>query len=333
MLLVGLNFGGTSHPWDSATVICLIVIGLLLFGVFSWWERRTTAVPIVPWSIISKWKSAGIYLANCSQTSAMIISTYFLPLYFQAVLGYSALSSGVLSLAVFLGISGASTATGFIISKTSDYAFLMRAGFVIMTLGAGLLIDLPFDRDLVKIIIYQIVLGVGIGPNYQTLVIAIQASVKTSDQGTATALYGFSRNLATSTGLVLATVVFSNVMAGQADVLRRVLGSELTHELTTGYAVAKVPLVAELPADQGMAARRAFYVSIRSVWYLLVAISGAGLLVICFLRARALSDEHEEIETGLEAELKRAQDIQDERHAARTKKEKDTGAGAGIVKV
>ena len=29
MLLLGLEFGGVARPWDSATVICLIVFGPL----------------------------------------------------------------------------------------------------------------------------------------------------------------------------------------------------------------------------------------------------------------------------------------------------------------
>ena len=61
----------------------------------------------------------------------------------------------------------------------------------------------------------------------------------------------------------------------------------------------------------------AFYTSIRSIWYLLTAISGAGLLVICFLRARKLSEDHEETQTGLETEEKRAREMQAEREAAR----------------
>ena len=36
MFLLGLEFGGISFPWSSATTICLIVFGAMVIGIFFW---------------------------------------------------------------------------------------------------------------------------------------------------------------------------------------------------------------------------------------------------------------------------------------------------------
>jgi MFS family permease len=53
MLLLGLEFGGVSFPWDSATVICLIVFGFVVIGLFVLNERKFARYPIMPTRIFS----------------------------------------------------------------------------------------------------------------------------------------------------------------------------------------------------------------------------------------------------------------------------------------
>ncbi|OQE26230.1 hypothetical protein PENSTE_c005G05676 [Penicillium steckii] len=48
MLLLALDFGGVTHPWDSATVICLIVFSVVAFGVFIVNESKLAKYPIIP---------------------------------------------------------------------------------------------------------------------------------------------------------------------------------------------------------------------------------------------------------------------------------------------
>jgi len=52
MLLLGLNFGGTTFPWDSTKVICLIVFGCLMSVVFIFSERHLAKYPLMPLGIL-----------------------------------------------------------------------------------------------------------------------------------------------------------------------------------------------------------------------------------------------------------------------------------------
>lgn len=46
--LVALQAGGYSHPWSSAYVLCCLLIGLTLIGVWILWEAKFARHPMVP---------------------------------------------------------------------------------------------------------------------------------------------------------------------------------------------------------------------------------------------------------------------------------------------
>jgi hypothetical protein len=73
-----------------------------------------------------------------------------------------------------MGMCIVSAASGFIIRRTGNYVFIIWGGMVVATTGFGLFIDLPNNKNLAKIIIYQAIAGVGLGPNYQSPLIALQ---------------------------------------------------------------------------------------------------------------------------------------------------------------
>lgn len=155
--------------------------------------------------------------------------------------------------------------TGWVISAMGVYTWYIRGGYLVMTLGSGLLIDLPHSRQWARVVIFQIILGAGIGSNFQALTIAFQSAVKSSDVGTATSTFSFVRNLATSIGLVLGGVVFQNVIRGQYNKLSGPLGPELAGTLANVEAASSVFTANKLPADQKTAARDAYYIAIRDL--------------------------------------------------------------------
>ena len=52
MLLLGLNFGGTTFPWGSPKVICLIIFGCLMSILFIFSERRLAKYPLMPLTLL-----------------------------------------------------------------------------------------------------------------------------------------------------------------------------------------------------------------------------------------------------------------------------------------
>ncbi len=54
MLLLGLDFGGTTFAWNSPTVICLIVFGCVMSIFFVYSEKRLANYPLMPLGLFSK---------------------------------------------------------------------------------------------------------------------------------------------------------------------------------------------------------------------------------------------------------------------------------------
>jgi MFS family permease len=330
MILLGLEFGGVTYPWSSATVICLIIFGVLTALLFLLNEWKFARYPVMPLRIF-KHRSSIAALGVCFCHGFIFISgSYYLPLYFQAVLGATPLLSGVYLLPYALSFSFTSTFAGVLIKRTGKYLPALWFGFIVTTLGWGLFIDLPFDPSWAKIILYQIVAGLGVGPNFLAPVLALQAIVKPSDIATATATLFFTRNLSTTISVVIGGVVFQNEMQKRYPSLVADLGVDIANALSGGSAGSSVGIVAQLPDAQREIARMAFFQSLRVMWIMYVAFAGLGVCVSALVGSQKLSEDHTVTKTGLgEEEKKRREELENRKNR---KKMNEVGNGEGMPK-
>jgi len=313
MFLLGLELGGISHPWNSSTVLCLILCGLVVIAIFFLIEWRLAPYPLMPLDLFSKQSNLAA-LATCFFHAFVFISgNYFLPLYFQAVLGATPILSGVYLLPQALFLSLLSAFTGIFIKKTGQYLPMIWSGMFTMTLGFGLFIDLDADSSWAKIIIYQIIAGIGVGPNFQSPLIALQSLIPKRDIATATATFGFTRNLGSAISVVVGSVVFNNEMKSKQPQLVTSLGPETASSFGGGSAGASVGLIQSLPAEQKAVARKAFADSLSTMWIVYVCFAFAGLLVSLLITRNKLDKKHEEAKTGIEAEKEKKMERDAER--------------------
>jgi hypothetical protein len=299
MLLLGLEFGGVTYPWGSPKVICLIVFGIVAACLFVLNEWKFARYPVMPLRIF-KYRSNIASLGVCfCHGYVFIAGTYFLPLYFQAVLGATPLLSGVYLIPLAMSLSVMSAFTGIFIKKTGKYLPAIWFGLVVMTLGFGLFIDLKPTADWPRIILFGIVAGIGVGPNFQAPLLALQTMVAQRDIATATATFGFTRNLSTSISVVIGGVVFQNEMQKRYPVLVAALGKQTADLLSGGSAGASVGIVSQLPPAQQVIARDAFFGSLRTMWIMYVAFAAFGIFLSLFIGDQKLSKDHTVLKTGL----------------------------------
>lgn len=328
MIMLGLQFGGVSHPWNSATVICLIVFGVVTTGIFALIEWKVAEYPIVPMYLFRKRASAASLGVGSLHGLVFISGSYYLPLYFQAVLGASPLMSGVYILPWVLSLSLVSAGVGIVIKKTGKYLPSIFAGLTIMTLGFGLFIDLGSRANWAKIVLYQIVAGIGTGPNFQAPLLALQTTVGPRDMASATATFAFMRQLFSSISIVIGGVVFQNGMEKQYPKLLESLGPDIAKRFSGSDAASNVGLVSQLPEPQRQLVRQAYSDSLRTMFIMYVAFAGLALLFACFIGQRTLSKDHTEHKTGLDQLKLSKQDRLDKAANGRAKADEETGPAA-----
>ncbi|OCL14028.1 MFS general substrate transporter [Glonium stellatum] len=300
MLLIGLEFGGIKFPWSSATVICLIISGVVTTGIFIVVEWKIAKYPILPLRIFSHRSNIATLGVNFVHGFSFISAAYYIPLYFQVVLGAAPLLSGVYFLVFSISLSFTSLLAGAMISITGRYLCILRLGLALMTLGIGLLIDLPDHISWPRIALYQLVTGIGAGPNFQAPIIALQAMVAPRDIAMATATYVFIRSLAISMSIVIGGVIFQNGMQLRLPQLIQKIGPSAASILSGSSAGASVGIVASLPPPEARIARHAYWESMRNMWILYAAVGAAGIIMSIFVTEKSLSKHHEETRTGLQ---------------------------------
>ena len=299
MFLLGLEFGGVDYPWKSATVICLLTFGALLAGVFVIVEWKVARYPITPLFLFKDRNNVAALSIAFIHAFVFLSGSYFLPLYFQGVLAESSLQSGIYLLPYVLPLSAVSIIAGFSIKKTGNYKIPIVAGMAVATIGFGLFVDFEAEKDLTKIIIYQIVAGIGIGPNFQSPLIALQSTVEPRDIASATSTFSFARQMGGAISIVLGGALFDNGMQGQYKELVSILGEEKASRLNGENASASVAFIDALKGEDAMIARRAYLEALQTMYIMYVSVSGLGLLTSLMIRQKKLSKQHTEHKTGL----------------------------------
>lgn len=301
MFLFGLEFGGITYPWSSATTICLIVFGALTVVLFYFYEKRFATYPIIPARLFRPWQNVVAFFVTFCHGIVFISGSYWLPLYFQAVLGASSLLSGLYLLPFALSLSFVSAGTGIFIKKTGKYLPGIIFGMLVLTLGFGLFVDLGSHANWPKMIIYQIIAGIGVGPNFQSPLVALQSRVNRHDVASVTSTFAFVRQLSTSISVVIGGVIFQNSMEKQYPALLAALGPDVANQLSGSSAAGNVGLVAGLQGEQGDLARAAYWHSLRNIYIFSTAWAAVGLLASPLVGSNVLSKEHKEFKTGLQS--------------------------------
>ncbi|EFR03593.1 hypothetical protein MGYG_06587 [Nannizzia gypsea CBS 118893] len=301
LLLLGLDFGGVTFPWNSPTVICMIVFGTALIDFFLFAEKRLARYPLMDLRIFKDWSNNAVIIVAATHSMATRGSEYYLPLYFQSVQQASPTKSGVLILPMMIAASLCDLGVGVLIHRTGRYREIIWTGTACLTLGTGLYVLLWIDTSLAKVICFEIIGGVGLSLLLSTPMLAIQNNVDQADVAVASSTLGFVRSIATSLSIVLGGVVFQDSMTAKHTSLVTAGLSPAYLDAFSGYdAAANVDLVSTIkdPA-QSRAVQEAYAYSMRNMFIMYTAVAGVGLLASPFIKQRHMSKEHTETKTGI----------------------------------
>ncbi|KII84128.1 hypothetical protein PLICRDRAFT_179806 [Plicaturopsis crispa FD-325 SS-3] len=173
-LLLALQWGGTTSPWSSPTIIVLFAVFGVLLALFIVWEAYLGHRALLPFKIIYRPTQIGSCLEAFWLLLCLIVAIYYLPLWYQ-INGRTAVQSGIDILPFMLAYVIAAGAASGVASVTGRYWHMLFASPFLTAIGGGLWFSTDPWTPSAKLIGYQIILGIGVGASFQTTYVAIQA--------------------------------------------------------------------------------------------------------------------------------------------------------------
>lgn len=320
--LLALQWGGTKYAWSSARIIVLFVLFGVLAAVFvaiQFWKGDNATVP--PRIIKQRTVAASAWFSLCLGGAFFTFmyvfpvlhergfvlhqlflphrlqarqltppSSYYLPIWFQAIKGVNATTSGIMCLPLVLALVVMSLLGGAGVSLVGYYTPFFIVSTILQAIGSGLLTTFTVDTASPKWIGYQIVYGFGIGLAMQQPLIAVQTVLPLADVPVGTALIMFIQTFGGALFVSVAQNVFTNRLV--SGLLKEARGFDASMILRLGATSLKKAVPPEFLPGVILAYNRA----LTQTWYVAVAMS--CLTVIGSLAMEWKSVKGKKIETG-----------------------------------
>lgn len=262
--------------WNSSLSIACLAAGVVLLLIFVGIERRRSD-PLLPLHILVD-RTRGVSLVVILLVGAgMFALYYFLSLYVQQVLGYTALQPGCAFLPLSVGIAAAAALSSTLTNRF-DPQWISGPGALLAAGGMwGFTRLTPSSSFAADLLPWLLLLGAGLGLTYVPLILTAVARLPLDDSGVGSASFNTAQQMGGAVGLAALTTVFTH-----SSTLRR---GELSQALVAGRDAAAASgrnpaALNRIQLDvQTAGSTTAFLVAA-------VVILGAALLTLVALRAR-----------------------------------------------
>ncbi|KAI0379576.1 major facilitator superfamily domain-containing protein [Hypomontagnella monticulosa] len=274
--LLALQWGGATKSWASPDVIGTLVgfVALALFFVAQqiWSGERAMMVP----RLLKKRQTIALLLFNFFLSGAYYVFIYYIPIYFQALGGYSAVESAVQNIPLIIGSSVFGIIAGILLTVIGFFHPFLIIGAGLATLGGGLMLTLTTELETGKNVGFQVLLGVGVGLCLQVPVMVGQAFSHPADIATTTAILLFFQNMGGTILISAAQAIFINRLVQSAanssqSIDPVYLISVGASDLRSAFAGAELADVLQ-----------AYLLGLRDTWILGTVCAGVAFLS-CFL--------------------------------------------------
>lgn len=202
--------GGGDTSWGEAeawATVGLFVLGVVVLGAFVYRSRRA-ASPILDFSLFENDVFRTANLATFFFGSAFMSVTIFLPLFLVNVLGVSATRAGAALIPFSLGLVFSATLAGQLVTRIGYRRPIAGGGLVF--LGAVILLaTMGSEIPYVRVMIYMVIAGLGVGPAMPLFTLAIQNAVDVRFIGQATSASQFFRQTGATVGAALMGAVLA----------------------------------------------------------------------------------------------------------------------------
>lgn len=147
--------------WGAPVVLAEMTVGLVCLAAFVLVERRTTS-PTIDMSLFRHYRLIAGNVTAFLAYYALFAVLFLLPFYFEQVLGYSTLFSGVMLMPVPASMAVLAPFAGSAVNRFGTRN-LTLAGSIMLTIGCFMLIFTSAMRDPALLITAMMILGAGLG--------------------------------------------------------------------------------------------------------------------------------------------------------------------------
>ncbi|EPS99206.1 hypothetical protein FOMPIDRAFT_1060977 [Fomitopsis schrenkii] len=217
LLLLGLNWGGVSYGWVSAPVLVTLILGVVVYALFLYWEAKMAKFPIVPVFIFRYKTVVGVFIATLMNGTTFFALLYYIPQYLQLVRGMSPTRSSLLLLPFLAPIAICVFTCGQITARTGHYRYLIIAGYSLWTVAQGLQCTIRENSSEGKIIGYLFMAGLASGMTFQTSLLAAQAAVSRQQMAVVTAVRNYLRLFGSCIALGICSSLINNALRQAAQ--------------------------------------------------------------------------------------------------------------------
>ncbi|HEX5929217.1 MAG TPA: MFS transporter [Solirubrobacterales bacterium] len=231
-ILVYAVVDATDKGWGSARTLGLVALSLVLFAAFVAIELRAKK-PLVPFSIFRLRTLTGANVVGVLVGASLFSMFFFISLYMQQVLGYSAIKAGLSYLPLALTIIATAGIGSQLVTKLG-YKPVLAAGMLFILAGLLWFSRVSVGGGFVTDILGPSLLAAaGLGFSFVTTTIAAVSGVEEHEAGLASGLINTSQQVGGALGLaVLATIATTHTEDAVAS------GTGLPQALTDGFQYA-----------------------------------------------------------------------------------------------
>jgi EmrB/QacA subfamily drug resistance transporter len=194
------------YAGGSTQTLVTTVLAIVLFAGFIV-RQRTAEKPLVPLAIFRSRNLSGSNVLQVFIVAAMFGFFFLDSLYFRRVLGYNAVTTGLAFLPVTLAIGGLSLGLSAQLAMRFGPRQVIISGVTTSAIGLAVAAATPMTGNYLAIFPSMLLLGIGMGVSFPSLMMFAMQSATSSDSGLISGLIQTTAQVGGAFGLaILATL-------------------------------------------------------------------------------------------------------------------------------
>ena len=206
---------GNSWGWTSGPILGLLAGGLIGLAIFVAIELRVSA-PMVEFALFKTRQFIGSNLVAFIITFAMMGTFFFMALYMQDILGYSALEAGVRFLPTTIVIAVIAPISGRLADRLGP-ATPMSVGLAVLAVSMFMFAGIDTATTYAGLVVPFVLMGVGIALVMSPMSTAAMNAVSVQKSGVASGVLQMSRMIGASVGVAANGAIFQAQLGSGFD--------------------------------------------------------------------------------------------------------------------